>query len=131
MLYQRSCKGNPRNREQSVTSKIDVLHDDQNIVVTDMIFKWGDIDRATFIESLGNYICIDGSVKLLNSCIEGIALHNNIALTVIQLNHDGYAKFVTSETKYLLLQNSKVKYHLTALERRTQLVERRSYGPLA
>ena len=35
----------------------------------------------------------------------------------------------------LLLQkpskNSKVKYHLKALERRTQFVERRSSGPLA
>ena len=49
-LYQRSCKGNPRNREQSVSSTIDALHDEQNILVTDMIFKWGDIDRATFIE---------------------------------------------------------------------------------
>ena len=33
-----------------MTSTIDALHDEQNILVTDMIFKWGDIDRATFIE---------------------------------------------------------------------------------
>ena len=49
-LHQRSCRENPRNREQSVTSTIDVSHDDQNIVVTDTVFKWGDIDGKTFTE---------------------------------------------------------------------------------
>ena len=43
-LHQRSCKENPRNREQSVTSTIDVYYDDQNFLVTDTVFKWGDID---------------------------------------------------------------------------------------
>ena len=33
-----------------MTSKIDVSHDDQNILVTDMVSKWGDIDGTTFIE---------------------------------------------------------------------------------
>ena len=80
-----------------MTSTIDALHDEQNILVTDMIFKWGDIDRAILkklftgrktyfcyqLENLGNYIYIDGSVKLLNSWVEGTALHNNIALTAI------------------------------------------------
>ena len=50
MLHQRSCKENPRNREQSVTSTIDVSLDDQNIVVTDTVFKWEDIDGKTFTE---------------------------------------------------------------------------------
>ena len=49
-LHQISCKENPRNREQSVTSTIDVSHDDQNIVVADTVFKWGDIDGKTFTE---------------------------------------------------------------------------------
>ena len=49
-LHQRPCKENPRNREQSVTSTTDVSHDDQNIVVRDTIFKWGDIDGKTFTE---------------------------------------------------------------------------------
>ena len=31
-----------------MTSTIDVSHDDQNIVVTDAVFKWGDIDGKTF-----------------------------------------------------------------------------------
>ena len=33
-----------------MTSTIDVSHDDQNILVTDMVSKWRDIDRTTFIE---------------------------------------------------------------------------------
>ena len=33
-----------------MTSTIDVSHDDQNILVTDMVSKWGDIDGTTFIE---------------------------------------------------------------------------------
>ena len=49
-LHRKSWKWNPRNREQSVTSTIDVSHDDQNILVTDMVSKWRDIDRTTFIE---------------------------------------------------------------------------------
>ena len=38
-LHQRLCKENPRNGEQSVTSTIDVSHDDQNIEVTETVFK--------------------------------------------------------------------------------------------
>ena len=49
-LHQRSCEENPRNREQSVKSTIDVSHDDHNIVVTATVFKWGDIDGKTFAE---------------------------------------------------------------------------------
>ena len=33
-----------------MTSTIDVSHDDQNIVVTATVFKWGDIDGKTFTE---------------------------------------------------------------------------------
>ena len=94
-LHQRSWKGNPRNREQSVASTINVSHDDQNIVVTDTVFKCGDIDGTTFIERVeqiyekvvywkknlfllptgkSGKLYIDESVKLLNSWVEGTAL---------------------------------------------------------
>ena len=98
-LHQRSCKQNPRNREQSVISTIDVSHDDQNIVVTDTVFKWGDIDGKTFTET----------VELI---YEKIVYWKNIVFKAIMIMPN------------LLLQkpskNSKAKDHLTALERRMQ-----------
>ena len=131
-LDQRSCQENPRNSEQSVTSTIDVSHDDQNIVVMDMVFNWGDIDGKTFTERVeliyekvaywkknlfllptgkSGKLYIDESVKLLNSWVEGTALHN-IAFKTIMIMPN------------LLLQkpskNSKAKDHLTALEIRMQ-----------
>ena len=131
-LHQRSCQENARNREQSITSTIDVSHDDQNIVVTDTVFKWGDINGKTFTEGVeliyekvfywkknlfllptgkSRKLYIDESVKLLNSWVEGTALHN-IAFMAIMI------------VPNLLLQkpskNSKAKDHLTALERRMQ-----------
>ena len=132
MLHQRSCKENPRNREQSVTSTIDVSHDDQNTVVTDTVFKWGDIDGKTFTERVeliyekvfywkknlfllptgkSGKLYINESVKLLNNWVERTALHN-IAFKAIMIMPN------------LLLQkpseNSKAKDHLTALIRRMQ-----------
>ena len=104
-LHQRSRKENPRNREQSMTSTIDVSHDDQNIVVTDTVFKWGDIDRKSFTERVemiyekvvywkknlfllptgkSGKLYIDENVKLLNSWVEGTALHN-IAFKAIMI----------------------------------------------
>ena len=50
MLHQRSCNENPRKREHLVTSTINISHNDQNIVITDTVFKWGDIDERTFTE---------------------------------------------------------------------------------
>ena len=47
-LHHRSGKENLRNREQPMP--IDVSQDDQNVVVTDTVFKWGDIDGKTFTE---------------------------------------------------------------------------------
>ena len=49
-LHQRSCKENERNREQSVTLKIDVLHDDQDIAVTDAVFKWDTSTEKTLLK---------------------------------------------------------------------------------
>ena len=98
-LHQRSCKQNPRNREQSVISTIDVSHDDQNIVVTDTVFKWGDTDGKTFTET----------VELI---YEKVVYWKNIVFKAIMIMPN------------LLLQkpskNSKAKDHLTALERRMQ-----------
>ena len=98
-LHQRSCKQNPRNREQSVISTIDVSHDDQNIVVTDTVFKWGDIDGKTFTE-------------IVELIYEKIVYWKNIVFKAIMIMPN------------LLLQkpskNSKAKDHLTALERRMQ-----------
>ena len=115
-----------------VTSTIDVSQDDWNNVVTDTVFKWGDIDAATFIVRVemiyGKVVCwnknlfllptgksgklyIDESVKLLNSWVEGTALHD-IAFNSIMIMPN------------LLLQKpskkSKAKDDLTALERRMQ-----------
>ena len=129
-LYQRSCKENPRKREQSVTSTIDVSHDDENIVETDAVFKWGDIDGKSFTEKVeliyekvfywkknlfllptgkSGKLNIDESVKLLNRWLEETALHN-IAFKAMMIMPN------------LLLQKSsknfKTKDHLTALERR-------------
>ena len=131
-LTKKSCKGNPKNREQSVTSRIDFSHDDQNSEGTDTVFKWGDIDGTTFIERLelmyekvvywkknlfllatgkSGKLYIDESVKLLNSWVEGKAPHN-IAFKAIMIMPN------------LLLQkpskNSKAKDNLTTLERRMQ-----------
>ena len=78
-----------------MASTINVSHDDQNIVVTDTVFKCGDIDGTTFIERVEQIyekvvywkknlfllptgksakLYIDESVKLLNSWVEGTAL---------------------------------------------------------
>ena len=131
-LHQRSCKENPRKREQSVTSTIDVSPDDENIVETDAVFKWGDIDGKSFTEKVeliyekvvywkknlfllptgkSGKLNIDESVKLLNRWLEETALHN-IAFKAMMIMPN------------LLLQKSsknfKTKDHLTALERRMQ-----------
>ena len=97
-----------------------------------MVFKWGDIDGKIFTERVeliyekvvywkknlfllptgksGN-MYIDENVKLLNSLVEGTALHN-IAFKAIMIMPN------------LLLQkpskNSKAKDHLTASQRRMQ-----------
>ena len=115
-----------------MTSTIDVSQDDWNNVVTDTVFKWGDIDAATFIVRVemiygkvvywkknlfllptgkSGKLYIDESVKLLNSWVEGKAPHN-IAFKAIMIMPN------------LLLQkpskNSKAKDNLTTLERRMQ-----------
>ena len=93
---------NPRNREQSVTPIIDVSHDDQNIVVRDTVFKWGDNDGKTFTERVeliydkivywkknlfllptgkSGKLYIDESVKLLNSWVEGTAFFRSLSNT--------------------------------------------------
>ena len=130
-LYQRSCKENPRKREQSVTSTIDVSHDDENIVETDAVFKWGDIDGKSFTEKVelmiyekvvyrkknlfllttgkSGKLNIDENVKLLNRWLEETALHDTAFKAMMIMPN-------------LLLQKSsknfKTKDHLTALERR-------------
>ena len=101
-------------------------------MVTDTVFKWGDIDGNTFTERVeliyekvvywkknlfllrtgkSGKLYIDENVKLLNSWVEGTTLHN-IAFKAIMIMPN------------LLLQkpskNSKAKYHLTDLERRMQ-----------
>ena len=131
-LHQRSCKGNPKNVEQSVTSTIDFSHDDRNSEGKDTVFKWGDIDGTTFIERLeliyekvvywkknlfllptgkSGKLYIDESVKLLNSWVEGTALHNITFKAIMNMPN-------------LLLQkpskNSKAKDNLTTFERRMQ-----------
>ena len=101
-------------------------------MVTDTVFKWGDIDGKTFTERVeliyekvvywkknlfllrtgkSGKLYIDENVKLLNSWVEGTTLHN-IAFKAIMIMPN------------LLLQkpskNSKAKDHLTALERTVQ-----------
>ena len=101
-------------------------------MVTDTVFKWGDIDGKTFTERAeliyekavywkknlfllrtgkSGKLYIDENVKLLNSWVEGTTLHN-IAFKAIMI------------MPKLLLQkpskNSKAKDHLTALERTMQ-----------
>ena len=101
-------------------------------MVTDTVFKWGDIDGKTFTERVeliyekvvywkknlfllrtgkSGKLYIDENVKLLNSWVEGTTLHN-IAFKAIMIMPN------------LLLQkpskNSKAKDHLTALERTMQ-----------
>ena len=101
-------------------------------MVTDTVFKWGDIDGKTFTERVeliyekvvywkknlfllrtgkSGKLYIDENVKLLNSWLEGTTLHN-IAFKAIMIMPN------------LLLQkpskNSKAKDHLTALERTMQ-----------
>ena len=113
-----------------MTSTIDVSRDDQNIMVTDTVFKLGDIDGKTFTERVeliyekvlywkknlflsptgkSCKLYIDESVKLLNSRVKGTALHN-IAFKAIMI----MPNLLFQEP----LKNSKVKDNLTALERR-------------
>ena len=132
-LHQRSCKENPRKREQSVTSTIDVSPDDENIVETDAVFKWGDIDGKSFTEKVelmiyekvvyrkknlfllttgkSGKLNIDENVKLLNRWLEETALHDTAFKAMMIMPN-------------LLLQKSsknfKTKDNLTALERRMQ-----------
>ena len=96
-LHQKSCKKNPINKDQSVTSIIDVLLNDQDVMVTTTVFEWGDIDGKTFAEIVeliyekvvylkknlfllptrkSGKLYIDEGMKLLNSWVEGTALRN-------------------------------------------------------
>ena len=108
-------------------------------MVTDTVFKWGGIDGKTFTERVeliyekvvywkkklfllptgkSGKLYIDESAELLNSWVEGTALHN-IAFKGIMV------------MPYLLLQkpskNSKAKDHLTPLERRMQSCLQRAF----
>ena len=90
-----------------MTSAIDVSYNDQNIVVTGTVFKWGDIDGKTFNERVeltcenvaywkknlflfptgkSGKLYIDEIVKLLNSWVEGIALHNLAFKAIMNLS---------------------------------------------
>ena len=91
-----------------MASTINVSHDDQNIVVTDTVFKWGDIDGTTFIERVeqiyekvvywkknlcllptgkSGKLYIDESVKLLNSWVEGTALCEIVFKAIVILRN--------------------------------------------
>ena len=120
-----------------MASTINVSHDDQNIVVTDTVFKWGDIDGTTFIERVeqiyekvvywkknlcllptgkSGKLYIDESVKLLNSWVEGTALCEIAFKAIVILRN-------------LLLQkpskNSKRSFN-SFRKKNEELVERRS-----
>ena len=125
-----------------MASTINFSHDDQNIVVTDTVFKWGDIDGTTFNERVeqiyekvvywkknlfllptgkSGKLYIDESVKLLNSWVEGTALFEIAFKAIVILPN-------------LLLQkpskNSKRSFN-SFRKKNEELVERRSYGALA